>query len=143
MRRLSTVVNGSFDGSGGWDANAPLIDVTDIGGSGKAMGAVITSQDVKIDDDTWYLYSADIYRDNLVTWKYLDMFPTDESMRLRGWQEDTWETVGGLWYSGDKKSTSVRLVVEGGWDNVSVGSASDVSKSFIDNVILKEGRRIR
>lgn len=131
------VVNGSFDGSGGWDANAPLIDVTDIGGSGKAMGAVITSQDVKIDDDTWYLYSADIYRDNLVTWKYLDMFPTDESMRLRGWQEDTWETVGGLWYSGDKKSTSVRLVVEGGWDNVSVGSASDVSKSFIDNVSLK------
>ena len=132
---IELVKNGDFEnGTTGWSGGTTS-DATAIGGEGMALNAAIINQSVSVEKNTWYIYSADIYRYGNGKWTYIDMYPTAENMRLRGHKVKEWEHLAGLWYSGSNTSTTVRIVTEGNWDNAT-SSINDGSKAMVDNVSL-------
>ena len=94
---------------------------------------------VSIENNTWYLMSADFYLTEKTgaPWLYVDMNDTVGELQLRGTVSGKWQTVSGLWFSGDKLSTDIRIVAENNWDQP-FKDCGFVGEGYVDNISLKK-----
>ena len=134
------VTNGSFDnGFDGWrHAVFTYVDGEVNGHSGvmarTATGiAVVRQPGVKVQADTWYLYSADMYATATENFPrvYIDMNDTVGETQLIAPIGGEWCTVYGLWYSGSNAATDVRAVVENAFAGSTTGTA------YVDNISFR------
>ena len=101
--------------------------------------ATATQYGLEIDSNTWYLLSADFYLTNKTgaPWLYVDMNDAKGELQIRGTVSGQWQTVSGLWYSGDKTATDIRIVAENNWDQpFSDGGFNGTG--YVDNITLKK-----
>ena len=102
-------------------------------------GVVRADSSVSVEQDSWYIFSADIYltaAENPV-WAYIDMDDTANEIQLRGTLSGEWQTVVGIWNSGTKTSTPIRFVKESNWDNPTSSPGAN-GAVYVDNVSFRQ-----
>ena len=94
---------------------------------------------IDVDRNSWYLLSADFYQTKKTgaPWLYVDMNDAKAELQIRGTIAGEWQTVSGLWYSGENTMTDIRIVAENNWDQpFSDGGFKGVG--YIDNISFKK-----
>ena len=138
MDATELVPNGDFEGMGGFGDG---VEGTAASGK-KALNIGPTNMYTKqitvpIEKNTWYLYSADMMRERDGHWLYVDMCDIDGELQLRAKSAGVWEHAAGIWFSGERTSVELRIVVELNYDDPSNGTI-DASNSYIDNISFKK-----
>ena len=132
------VENGGFEATGGFGSGS---EGNAASGSKSlyipATNMYIASYGVSIEPNSWYLYSADLMRERDGHWLYVDMNDISGELQLRAKSAGVWEHAAGLWYSGDRTSVSLRIVVESNYDHPDSGYL-DASDSYIDNISFRK-----
>ncbi len=138
-------VDGSFETSTGWSMGIPastFIDGVRPHEGSKSLHcsaagtqiAIANSIAIPVEQNTDYIYSAYIYREDDSTWAYIDFNDAAYELQVRGSKVGEWEKVTGIWNSGSNESISLRTVVEG---NHTTGTAiaGDV---FFDDITFEK-----
>lgn len=101
--------------------------------------ATATQYSLEIEANTWYLLSADFYLTNSTgaPWLYVDMNDVKGELQIRGTLSEQWQTVSGLWYSGDRTITDIRIVAENNWDQPFKDGGFN-GTGYVDNISLKK-----
>lgn len=137
------VVGGDFEsGISGWSgySTSTVVDGAQYGVEGKVLkfpgpSVATLSSTVAVEKNTWYVFSADVYRSSEKQWVSCDMFPLSEETRIKSEKVGQWEHISCLWYSGSNTSTYVRAVRDSNWDNAAT-SQSDGKWGLVDNISL-------
>lgn len=104
-----------------------------------ATGA--SNASISVSKNTYYEYSAWIYRNDNSAWAYIDMNDAPGELQLRASKFGQWEKVSGLWYSGETTSVSLRCIVERDWQNNSSSYGGVTGDVWFDEIYFaKLGR---
>lgn len=137
--------NGTFDkNADGWGLNNLAWDGSEIAGRKGTLKlvnpsfALASHADVSVKKNTWYMYSADFYRENEDgSWLYVDNNDIQGEVQLRGTKGQEWQTVMGLWNSGGRTGMPIRIVCEGNWDDP-FNNGGYKGLVWVDNISVKE-----
>ncbi len=141
------ITNGDFEESGGWSSNN-FSRVTDPTGSeqgyvmrvGEASGDRSCSLDpISLESNTYYCFSAKIYRGGNTGAVYIDMLPEDDGSYLAGSQVGTdetgrWVTVSCIFNSGEHTTVRPHLATSNTNDDNWLSS----TYFYFDDLVLTE-----
>ena len=132
------ITDGDFENSSAGFAGELSSEQAHSGNQSLKNPGITWGPTVKVEPNTWYIYSAWIWRENGDNWAYIDMNDTEGEAQLRATHDDLigqWEQVAGLWYSNANSSTPTRIVVENNWDNP-YGGYQKPCTIYIDDMTL-------
>lgn len=97
-----------------------------------------TSKMITVEPDSYYKYSAYVYRENADASAFIDMHDIQGEVQVNASKTGEWEKLTGTWYSGNNTTVILRGVVEGNitgytwFDDFSfeLSSAVEVSGTF-------------